>query len=487
MKKFLKCCFSFVLALTVVFSFTACKTKLSKTTVDSSKVKVINGVSTNGGITAVYGDYLYFINGTKTNDGTSLTKNKRSAICRVKYNTETGKVSSSTYEVVVDSLVGFDNGSMHFFGDFLYYTTPCDGKDKTDATLHNMTEFKRYDLVNKKSYDVYTTKQNSAEEEISFAYYVVGNSLNLVVYEKTNKTITSLKIGDEIKTNYVIEDVESCVLSENYGKCVTAGATVDANNYVFYTKAHEQYEYPYEGVKVYQASPNSNSKECISDEGKDVTLLCIRAGKLIYSVDTDNIYAQAITGLGTADLTFSFANQIAHESAENVVFMENADGSISILTCTEESIIALYKWNNSHEIEYKEIAGITKAEKFEFVTVTTIEEVVVEDDEETTDVDETDKDFVQYAIYIADGAVYKIELARGETADTMELAEYSQAIKLTVTSVNMSSGLLVPEVIGNFLFIYAADDDKNVYLYKTDITIKVTDTVKKADQVSIKE
>ena len=30
--------------------------------------------------------------------------------------------------------------------------------------------------------------------------------------------------------------------------------------------------------------------------------------------------------------------------------------------------------------------------------------------------------------------------------DTMELAEYSQAIKLTVTSVNMSSGLLVPEV-----------------------------------------
>ena len=66
MKKFLKGCLSLALMFVVVFSLTACKTKLSDTTVDTSKVKSTNGVSTNGGMTVVHGNYLYFINGTKT-------------------------------------------------------------------------------------------------------------------------------------------------------------------------------------------------------------------------------------------------------------------------------------------------------------------------------------------------------------------------------------------------------------------------------------
>lgn len=486
MKKILKCCLSFVLALTVVFGFTACKTKLSSTSVETSKVKVVNGTTTNGGVTVVYKDYLYFINGTKTNDGTSLEKNKKAAICRVKYNAETGEVKESSYEVVVDSLVGFANGSINFFGDFMYYTTPCVERNSKGTILYNRTSFMRYDLVNKKSHPIYTTVQNSAEESISFAYYVVGDSLNLVVYEKTNKTITSKKIGDTITENYVIKDVESCVLSENYGACVTEGATVDANNYVFYTKAHEQYHYPNEGVEVYQTSPKTNNSKCISDEGKEVALLCIRAGKLIYSVGDDKIYAQKITGLTENSLKFTYANQIAHESSENVIFMENKDGSISILTYTAEYVLALYNWNDSHQLEYKEIAGLGKSEKFEFVGVTTIEETVVEDNEETTEIDETDKDFVQYVVYIADGAVYKIELARGETADTMELAEYSQKIKLTTSSVKQAEGSLIPEIIGNYLFIFAEDSNKEVYLHKTDLTIKMTDDVKQADKIAVK-
>ena len=63
----------------------------------------------------------------------------------------------------------------------------------------------RYDLVNKKSHEIYTTQQNNKDETISYAYYVVGESLNLVVYETKNATITSLKIDDKITTNYVVE------------------------------------------------------------------------------------------------------------------------------------------------------------------------------------------------------------------------------------------------------------------------------------------
>ena len=36
-----------------------------------------------------------------------------------------------------------------------------------------------------------------------------------VINESTSSTITSLKIGNEIKTNYTIKDVKSCIMSEN--------------------------------------------------------------------------------------------------------------------------------------------------------------------------------------------------------------------------------------------------------------------------------
>ena len=144
MKRFFKglvCC---VIAVSCVLGFSACKKKISDTSVDYSKT-VYNGQQTNGGITAVYNGYLYFINGTKTNDGTKLTKNTRSAICRVKLNSD-GSLAEDSYEVVVDNLVGYDYGSIYIFGDFLYFTTPNSAKNYEDTTLYYQTKFMRFRL-----------------------------------------------------------------------------------------------------------------------------------------------------------------------------------------------------------------------------------------------------------------------------------------------------------------------------------------------------
>ena len=103
MKKIFKSCFLVLVAVCVSFSFVGCKKKVSPTTTNTDNIKSSNGVTTNGGMTVVSGDYMYFINGTKTNDGTSQKKNTKSAICRVKYNK--GTINKDTYEIVVDDLV----------------------------------------------------------------------------------------------------------------------------------------------------------------------------------------------------------------------------------------------------------------------------------------------------------------------------------------------------------------------------------------------
>ena len=118
MRKILKSCLVILAVVCLSFSFVGCKKKVSPTTTNVDNVKSSNGATTNGGMTVVYGDYLYFINGSKDNDGTSPKKNKRSAICRVKYNMATGETEGDI-EVVVDELVGFSNGSLNIFGDYL--------------------------------------------------------------------------------------------------------------------------------------------------------------------------------------------------------------------------------------------------------------------------------------------------------------------------------------------------------------------------------
>ena len=477
MKKFIKCCFSLVLAVTVIFSFTACKTKISKTTTNVSKVAVVNGVSTNGGMTVVRGDWLYFINGTQTPSAKNLEGNKQSAICRVKYDASTGKVNSKTYEVVVSNLVGFDDGSINFFGDFMYFTTPCEEKNYKGDVLFNKTKFMRYDLVNKKSYEIYTTVKNSSDETISYAYYVVGDDLHLVVYEKSNATITSIKIGDEPKTNYVIKDVVSCVLSENYGASVTEGKDIDANSFVYYTVSpvvdleDSVVELPQDGVRVFRTSPAKNNSKLIANNGEDVTLLCVRAGKLLTNIG-NIVYAHEITGANNETLAFNFSNVISYQTYENVIFLENSDGSISVLSYNKDTYeVVVTKWFDGVTLEHNTVSVLDKSDAFEFVTTITVDEIVVEDDEET-DEDETKKEKVQSLIYIDDKSVYKLEIARENSSGEMVQSRHSQPIKLTITDINSSSGMLVPEVIGNYLFIYATNkDDSKIYMYQADVTI----------------
>ncbi len=504
MKKILKSCLLMLVAVCVSFSFVGCKKKVSPTTTNTSNIKLSNGVSTNGGMTVVHGDYLYFINGTKDNDGKSQKKNTRSAICRVKYNIETGKTSGDM-EVVVNELVGFSDGALHIFGDYLYYTTPCNGENSSGTVLFNKTVFKRYDLVNKKSYTLYTTELNSSSEVVNYAYYVVGETLNLVVYEKTNATIKSFKIDKKVTENYTISDVTGCVLSENYGK-VTTSSAVDANSYVYFTKMPESSESVQTGYKVYKTSPVKDNAVLISS-GREVTLLTIRAGKLVYSVG-ESIYANPITS-GNDTLKFENTNCISRATLDNAIYLENyalqddtsnpgkkqlvkSAGSIAVLSLTKSTESAYYfdifQWTSSSdgpEDNSAQIGFMTSAKDFSFIGIAELEEIVTEDDETTTDKDEEVKRNVLYAFFMESNIVYKIEIAEVKDENTLNIST-SERIKLSTSKVNANDGLLVGEIVGNYLFILSEDKDKNDYLIKIDVT-PTKNVTKESDKFALEE
>lgn len=501
MKKILKSCLLMLVAVCVSFSFVGCKKKVSPTTTDTGSIKLSNGVTTNGGMTVVRGEYMYFINGTKANDGKSQDDNTRSAICRVKYDIATGKTSGDM-EVVVDELVGFSDGSLYIFGDYLYYTTPSDGENSNGDVLYNKTVFKRYDLVNEKSYTIYTTELNSSSEVMNYAYYIVGDSLNLLVFEKSNATIKSFKIDKKVVENYTISEVTGCLFSENTGK-VTTGAAVDANSYVFYTKTPATNEEVQTGNKVYKTSPVKDNGVLIS-EGREISLLTIRAGKLIYSVG-EFIYADTITS-GKDTLKVDNTNCISRATLENAIYIENyslkevsgkkhlvkTPGSISILTMTKAtdtaSYIDIFEWtstSNGPEDNSAQIGFMSSATDFNFIGLVELEEVVTEDDEKTTDVNEEVKRKVLYAFFMESSLVYKIEIAEVKDENTMVVSS-SERIKLSTSKVSKNDGLLVGEIVGNYMFILSEDKDKNVYLVKIDVT-PTKNATKEADKFALEE
>lgn len=497
-------------------SLTACGKKLSKTGTDYSGT-IYNEQNTNGGISVVHDGYLYFINGTKTNDGTSNKKNKRSAIYRVKLN-EDGTVDETTYKRVVDSLVGFSNGSLFVFGDFLYYATPNNKVNSHDTKLNYQTIFKRYDLVNKKSYELFTTQQNSSSETISYAYYIVGSELNLVVYEKTASIITSVKIDKTVKQNYVISDVTGCVMSENYGTTVVSGVSADANNFVFYTRNPKTGEYPQAGNYTYKVSPNTDDSTCISNDSKSVSLLSIRNGKLIYSTTSISaneniIYYDNITA--SKDEKLSFSNILSYKSTENVIFIENADGSISLVCFNDETNeIVVYEADsdnpnditpvviNSISVSSSSSSGSSSSSSsgssVSFVGIYHAKEEIKDETTDATAEGSSDNsseeepapkptEDVTYLIYVESSTVYKIEIMRAG-----EISKFNDPVKLTKSSVSAPSGCLIPEIVGDRLYIFAkevTDENKegdNYYMFSVDLTIS-DDSKDFATMVGVKE
>ncbi len=501
MKNILKACACFVMAFVCLIGFSACGKKVSPTTTNNSKT-IYNGVQTNGGITAVYNGYLYFINGTKSKDGADLKKTKRGAICRVKIDSE-GKIDSNSYEVVVENLAGYDYGSLYFFGDYMYYTTPNSAVNYEDTVLFNQTKFMRYDLVNKKAYTLYTTKKNDSNEKLSYAYYIVGDELDLVVYESVSETITSIKVDKKPKINYVIDGVKSAVLSENNGKPENGGSGIDANNFIYYTKTYGNND-PIKTDKVYRTLANSNNSIKVYDDKDTISLLSIRGGKLYFSLTdsstkANNVYAKTIV-TGNETISQNTSEIISYKSYSNIIFMKGDSKILAVAHDSESNEIVVLTKNENNPLEILPVviktvtsgssgssSGSSSEDKgLSFITLTTLKEKIENDDTESGDAEEVVDDVV-YLIYRNNKKLYKLEIMRNG-----EVSRANDPVQLSTTDFVGPSNLLVPEVVGNYLYAFAKElgsdgkETDKVYLYRMDITIS-NDSKDKATLVGMKE
>jgi len=458
-----------VAIICVVTSFSLFGCSPSWTGFSNSTDKVVS----NSGVAVEHDGYLYFINGTKSTGATANTGNiVQGAIYKVKLNDD-GSVNYTEAEKeedrelsevtkVVNALVGFDEGSIHIFGDYLYYVTTSNKKNSDAEVLYGQLEFARIDLNSGAQETFYTTK--TSDDTISYAYYLNGENLDFVIYEKNSELLTSLCINDDITENFVKKDIKSAIFSERYGvssKTTQSEKHLDADCYIFYTlAADENGQYP-NGNIVYFASSDGSFDKKLNEANETINLLTIRAGKLVYTVD-DYVFVDTINQ-SSSKLNYdtssvdNLANIVSYTTYDNVMFVEETDGSVTLLVY-DGSEIKWVSWSKNYPNFYEEtIYDYGSSDiKVAFIGF--------------------DGD---YLVMTVDGILNKIKVLN--TVSGEEIVP----IVLTTTKFADAKELMASKIVGDYVYGFVTESSKT-YMYRVSLETPEGEA-EKAEFIGVKE
>lgn len=473
MKKVLLSIIGFCLCAVCAFGVIGCTPNYGKTTTDTTKV------TSNGGSVVKYDGYLYFVNGIGTNDGEN-NGGTIGSIYKVAISDNGEIAKDAKYEKVVDCLVGYNKGSITIIGDFLYYTTPGTGKNKTGELLYNKTVFMRKNLSTGKTQEIYKTAENSADESVTFAFYKTGEQqdvLNLVVYEATSKTLKGFKIGNKIETVFSKENITNAVFSETMGS-----KDDNAENFVFYSMSAEENAIDTNTNRIFRIGADGSNDTLINDNA-NLSLEGVRAGKLLLtatfgsSSDIKNTYAISVTSTtknGDINIVEQNNSQNPTGRADDIIckndystlmYVTEANGQIAVVYFEEKSnclVYTIYNNQTAPEMTYT---------IYEFQTAPTLTFVGTYNDPEDND--------NAYAVFInKDGSNYSVFKIRYSFANEAECkAENPEPEKLTTSNIKVEDssssssssfkfGNLVPKMVDNYVYVFVTDEDKNVLLHR---------------------
>ena len=190
----------------------------------------------NGGYVIQQGNYVYFINGY---DGEGTEKNEwgtplKQSIMRAELKAD-GNVNNETSKVVVPKIIynKSTNGGFAIYGEWIYYATPNNEKNKGGTASTTHTDFMRTKIDGSITQKIQTI--NSRETEYIFyptrILYFKDNKINYIDFSamKTDKEIDNAKGAT---TGVLAENVSSYVwkYNQNYqGKASIC-------DYIFYTQ-----------------------------------------------------------------------------------------------------------------------------------------------------------------------------------------------------------------------------------------------------------
>lgn len=198
-------------------------------------------VISNGGMTVVKDNYLYFVNGyvdDTTLDGYDNQQGKvtRSAIYRTKL--VDGKIQKdkdgflTNSDIVVSKVVGFDNGGFFIIDDYIYYATPYMKYDREGTLQSSRVEFHKVNINGTKDKTLYVTEQG--EDNLDWTVYKCDGTVYIVTYVNSKIVIVNTSNTKDVKT---VENSTSYSFLHETDYATNSARNSVFQNYIYYTRA----------------------------------------------------------------------------------------------------------------------------------------------------------------------------------------------------------------------------------------------------------
>ncbi|MBE5732048.1 MAG: hypothetical protein E7353_03335 [Clostridiales bacterium] len=262
--------------MAVIFAMTGCASESYSDVSISGKQDTSYVVTSNGGSAVKYGNYVYFINGSRGYEDDNGNSNKfgdvvKGGLYRAEFinekggvvenyngiegvkdfipatDSETGISLASTQKlgytrqlenVVNNQLLvpktigtsGYADGGIYIFDDYVYYATPANTKDKSGNIMDNYTTFLRTKLNGTGTEEIYTTQNASADKP--YGFYKYNGKMYLYVMENNSKYgnyVNRIDISSKKVTTVAI-NVDSVIFPTNpiYYKGMSNDSVYDA-------------------------------------------------------------------------------------------------------------------------------------------------------------------------------------------------------------------------------------------------------------------
>lgn len=231
-----------------VFGFTGCGNSLGAFRENPAASEVVTG---NGSLAVTKGDYLYFINGyvgySSVGDTNYDGKITYPALYRIKMDVNShpvevepelddegepifdGSQALKNVELMVGKVVGFEYMGIWIFDDWLYYTSPHNGKDKNLENLTNLVDFFRIRLDRSNTSELlYTSKESGTA--VQYSMVEVGGTPRMIILDGQKLVIRNCETG----STKVISQEATGVALPNYSS--SAMTVSEFNEDIYYTR-----------------------------------------------------------------------------------------------------------------------------------------------------------------------------------------------------------------------------------------------------------
>lgn len=252
----------------------------------------------NGGIAAIKGDYLYYVNGyvdaslfADIRHDNVFGKEVRGAIYKTKLVGNTSQTIQKDEDgflvetqVVVPQVVGFSNGGFYIIGDYLYYLTPLMEEDgKTTELKTGFLEVCRIKLDGTGKERVYKT--NNAITNVNWAVYHMNDKPVVVMLDGTNLVSITMN-GKKKDTKTMATNVTGVTLLQQSNYQHGKDDLKQHEQYVYYTRdvVGDDNMSPDTINLISKVKIGTNDKELIKQEvGIEYQLASFKNDKLYYS------------------------------------------------------------------------------------------------------------------------------------------------------------------------------------------------------------